>query len=67
MFRYETIDKGKYSITNKRGRVVYRDHGKVVTTYLFDTLGDSQPGGEYLGPRRAEEHVGTGLRLLRVR
>lgn len=33
---------------DSKGRVVYQDHDTIVTTYVFDTLGDSAPGGQHL-------------------
>jgi hypothetical protein len=33
-------------IENSRGRIILRDHGTIRHRTVFDTLGDSQPGGE---------------------
>lgn len=38
-----------FVIEDSAGNVVLRDRGVVRTTYLFDTLGDGRPGGEFLG------------------
>jgi hypothetical protein len=48
VFTYQGKDTGTYRVENRRGKVVYRDHGTVITSYLFDTLGDFTPGGTYL-------------------
>ena len=33
-----------------------RDRGAIRPTYLFDTLGDSQPGGEPIGETQSVVH-----------
>jgi hypothetical protein len=41
------------------GNVVLRDRGRIFFTFIFDTLGDSKPGGEIvdeLAPRVAGPH-----------
>jgi hypothetical protein len=48
VYAYETVDVGTYSVRDSRGQVVYTDDYRVVTSYVFDSLGDSQVGGEYL-------------------
>jgi hypothetical protein len=35
-----------FVVENSEGKVVFRDRGLVTFTYRFDTLGDSQPGGD---------------------
>ena len=39
---------GQYIVEDSDGNVVLRNSGRVTTRYLFDTLGDGQPGGELL-------------------
>ena len=51
VFTYEGKDTGKYRITNLHGRVVYRDHGTTINTYVFDTLGDLRPAAHISGNR----------------
>jgi hypothetical protein len=48
----ETIQAGvPYVIEDSSGRVVVRDLGNIAFSYVFDTLGDGEPGGEFLaGP-----------------
>ena len=49
VFEFISVDAGTpLVVRDKRGRIVLKDHGKIVTKDTFDTLGDSQPGGEYL-------------------
>jgi hypothetical protein len=38
-----------FVIENSQGEVVLRDRGRTTSRFLFDTLGDGQPGGELLG------------------
>lgn len=49
VFKYEGKDTGVYRVVNRHGKVVYRDRGTVITQYVFDTLGDFQPGGNVVG------------------
>ena len=54
-FRFETIESGQpIRIRDMTGRVVARDRGVIRETYLFDTLGDDTPGGQYLERLRLE-------------
>jgi hypothetical protein len=49
VFTYSTIEVGQpFVITDMDGHVVLRDRGLIETTYLFDSLGDSAPGGQFL-------------------
>jgi hypothetical protein len=48
VFAYEGNDTTKYRVADRHGKIVYRDRGTVITSFIFDTLGDSAPGGEYL-------------------
>jgi hypothetical protein len=48
VFAYEGNERGSYRVANARGRTVYRDSGRVIISYVFDTLGESTPGGAYL-------------------
>jgi hypothetical protein len=41
------IDRGRpFVIKDAQKNIVLADHGKVAFRQVFDTLGDSQPGGE---------------------
>lgn len=42
---FRSVEKGGQVVRDDRGKVLYRDKGVVVYRELFDTLGDSQPGG----------------------
>ena len=47
IFEFEYIDAGQpLVIRDSDGELVARNRGNVHATYLFDTLGDSAPGGE---------------------
>lgn len=44
-----TKDSGAlYNIYDSEGALIARDRGTVTERYVFDTLGDSQPGGQFL-------------------
>lgn len=46
---YRTMDSGAFTtVYDSAGRVIAKERGNVVYEYTFDTLGDSQPGGEFL-------------------
>jgi hypothetical protein len=47
VWRFFQIDRGRpFVIKNARKEIVLADHGKVSFMQVFDTLGDSEPGGE---------------------
>ena len=49
MFEFRAIETGQtFTVVDAEGNVVLRDRGAVEITFLFDTLGDGMPGGEYL-------------------
>ena len=49
LWEFDQIDSGRpFVVRNSKGRIVLIDHGKRESTILFDTLGDSQPGGEFI-------------------
>jgi hypothetical protein len=51
------VDAGQpFVIEDAEGNVVVRDRGVVRHTYLFDTLGDGEPGGEFIGETQAAVH-----------
>ena len=37
-----------YNVYDSAGTLLARDRGTVTERYVFDTLGDSQPGGEFV-------------------
>ena len=46
IFEFTTIEAGQpFTVRDADGAVVLRDRGSIRHTVLFDTLGDSQPGG----------------------
>lgn len=49
IWEFSTMGSGaSFTVIDANGRVVYRDSGTYRTTFLFDTVGDDQPGGELL-------------------
>jgi len=55
----DTIEVGQpYFIRDKSGKVVLRDVGLIETSYVFDTLGDSTPGGVLLEEPKVVRVVG---------
>ncbi len=50
IYEYVAIDAGQpFTIEDSAGKVIVRERGVVRITILFDTLGDFQPGGVFLG------------------
>ena len=49
IYEFVAIEAGQpFVIEDSTGEVVIRDRGVIRSTYLFDTLGDGTPGGEFL-------------------
>ena len=49
VYEFEAIEAGQpFAIVDSAGNVVVRDRGVIRHTYLFDTLGDGQPGGVFI-------------------
>lgn len=48
IFEYVLNDTGHVKFKNSSGTVILRESGLVAFTHVFDTLSDSQPGGELL-------------------
>ena len=49
IFLFRFVEAGQpFVVEDSDGNVVERNTGLVHGTYLFDTLGDDQPGGEYI-------------------
>jgi len=50
IYEFTSIEAGQpFVIEDSSGHVVVRDRGMIRQTFLFDTLGDGVPGGEFLG------------------
>ena len=45
LFEFKFRDAGTFKVVDMDGNVVLADHGSIWLTMVFDTLGDSQPGG----------------------
>ena len=48
VFQFTTDNVGQFMVTTQDGSIVSRDGGHIRTTYLFDTRGDSTPGGDFI-------------------
>jgi hypothetical protein len=49
VFTFLTHEAGQpFVVEDSSGRVVLRDRGMITLSYVFDTLGDSAPGGVFL-------------------
>jgi hypothetical protein len=49
IFEFRFVEAGQpFVVEDSEGKVVERNTGLVSGSFLFDTLGDDQPGGEYL-------------------
>jgi hypothetical protein len=49
IFEFHTIVAGQpLAIYDANGKLVLRDRGVIRITYLFDTLGDDEPGGNFV-------------------
>lgn len=50
VFEFVAHEVGQpFVVRDMDGRVVLRDRGNITSTVLFDTLGDDEPGGDFLG------------------
>ena len=45
IFQFTSVNAGTVRLLDSSGATVLVDHGNIRTTILFDTLGDSTPGG----------------------
>lgn len=49
IYEFVAVESGQpFVIEDSAGKVVLRDRGTISFTYLFDTLGDGEPGGEFV-------------------
>ena len=64
IFEFVSHEVGQpFVVRDMDGNVVLRDRGAITFTYLFDTLGDDEPGGEFieeLDVRISGPHPGFG-------
>lgn len=57
VYEFEAVEAGQpFVIEDAAGNVVVRDRGVVRHTILFDTLGDGQPGGDFIEQTDAAVH-----------
>lgn len=49
VYDFETIEAGRpFTLRDMAGNVVFRDRGNIRRIVRFDTLGDGQPGGDFV-------------------
>jgi hypothetical protein len=48
VWAFDARDAGTFTLTDPDGNILLRDRGVVLLHAIFDTLGDSQPGGELI-------------------
>ena len=48
IYSFRSVEKGHDVLRDAHGKALFRDRGTVVGRNLFDTLGDSKPGGRTL-------------------
>jgi len=57
VYEFVAVEAGQpFVIEDSAGTVIVRDRGVIRHTYLFDTLGDGTPGGEFLGETDVAVH-----------
>ena len=57
VFEFEAVEAGQpFRVYDSAGRLVVRDRGSIHHHFLFDTLGDDVPGGEFVGDLEPEVH-----------
>ena len=57
VWEFVSVEAGQpFTIEDSDGNVIVRDRGVIRHTILFDTLGDGQPGGIFLGETDAAVH-----------
>jgi hypothetical protein len=66
VFRFGSTDVAHYVVKSASGDVIHREIDTVVTTRLFDTLGDRQPGGNELEYRELVNTVDQSFDLCAV-
>jgi hypothetical protein len=69
IWEFDFVDAGTFTMYGADGTVLLRDRGVVKTRALIDTLGDGQPGGEFIsdeplliaGPHSTEDAFCTAF------
>jgi hypothetical protein len=57
VYEFTSVEAGQpFVIEDSEGNVIVRDRGALRHTYLFDTLGDGQPGGEFIETTQTVVH-----------
>ena len=71
VFEFQAVETAHNVIRDEDGALVARNRGAVVYTFLFDTLGDGAPGGDYVsdwdvdarGPQEVEDICALAVEL----
>lgn len=74
IFEFVSSEQRLVTLRNSAGQTLLNEPGRYVQTYLFDTLGDDEPGGDFLvlleerfsPPVQTEEDVFCGLVLAEL-
>ena len=57
VYEFEVIEAGQpFVLSDSDGNVIVRDRGAIRHTVVFDTLGDGEPGGEFVDYLGADVH-----------
>lgn len=57
VFEFEAVEAGQpFRVFDSAGRLVVKDRGSIHHHFLFDTLGDDVPGGEFVEDLEPEVH-----------
>jgi len=56
VFEFTMMDVGTHQFRTLEGTLLHQERGQVRRTFLFDTLGDSTPGGEFIEMLSEEFH-----------
>ena len=57
VYEFNAVEAGQpFVIEDAEGNVIVRDRGVIRHTYLFDTLGDGEPGGEFIEETQTTVH-----------
>ena len=57
IYEFKAVEAGQpFTIEDSNGKVIVRDRGVIRHTYLWDTFGDSTPGGEFIEETQTTIH-----------
>ncbi len=58
LYAFTSVDAGRFQMFDSSGRQIFSGNGVFKVTDVFDTLGDSEPGGEYVETLSEVNHGG---------